>query len=278
MMLNAEKHRTLAKEQYGSRKRHRAIDLALNKVLTNDLLRQAKRIGAVCSNDAKACYDLIGHAQASLCMQKQGVPQSAVKCLFSTLQQATFGDSTLTYGGPAWVKPMHRIGQGNGGGPPIWAVISSTVLDTLRMKGFGFKLISPISMRMVSFVGYSFVDDTDQVQSDGSSPEQTASKLQEAVDCWEGGIKVTGGALGPDKPYWYLVSFIWSGGRWSYTPSTHTPATLYMNDIHGVWKAVRRIQVDQAQETLGVWIAPDGNTNKQHKQLLEKSVAWADQM
>jgi hypothetical protein len=51
-----------------------------------------------------------------------------------------------------------------------------------------------------------------------------------------------------------------------------------MNDIHGVWKAVRRIQVDQAQETLGVWIAPDGNTNKQHKQLLEKSVAWADQM
>jgi hypothetical protein len=151
MMLNAERHKTLAKEQYGSCKRHRAIDLALNKVLTNDILHQAKRTGAVCSNDAKACYDLIGHAQASLCMQRQGVPQSAVRCLFTTLQQAThcvrtaFGDSTITYGGPGWVKPMHRIGQGNGGGPPIWAVISSNLLETLRSKGFGLQLILPIT-------------------------------------------------------------------------------------------------------------------------------------
>jgi hypothetical protein len=72
MMLNSEKHRSIAKEQYGSRKGHKAIDLALNKVLTNDILRQSKQTGAICSNDAKACYDLIGHAQASLCMQRQG--------------------------------------------------------------------------------------------------------------------------------------------------------------------------------------------------------------
>jgi hypothetical protein len=38
MMRNAEAHGTIAKEQYGSRKRHRAIDLAVNKVLTNDIL------------------------------------------------------------------------------------------------------------------------------------------------------------------------------------------------------------------------------------------------
>jgi hypothetical protein len=218
MMLNAERHKTLAKEQYGSRKRHHAIDLALNKVLTNDILRQAKCTGAVCSNDAKACYDLIGHAQASLCMQRQGVPQSAVRCLFTTLQQAThcvrtaFGDSTITYGGPGWVKPMHGIGQGNGGGPPIWAVISSNLLDTLRSKGFGLQLMSPITQSPLSFVGYSFVDDTDIVQSDGSTIYNTVKKQQEAVDTWEGGRKVTGGALSPEKSYWYLVAFTWTGG------------------------------------------------------------------
>jgi hypothetical protein len=101
MMLNAELHSSIAKEQYGSRKWHRALDLALNKVSTNDILRQAKQTGAVCSNNARACYDLIGHAQASLCMQWQGVPQSPVQCLFTTLQEAThcvrtdFGDSTI---------------------------------------------------------------------------------------------------------------------------------------------------------------------------------------
>jgi hypothetical protein len=183
MMINAERHHTLAKEQYGSRKQHRAIDLALNKVLTNNILRQVKCIGAICSDDAKACYDLIGHAQASLCMQWQGIPQSAIQCLITTLQSAThsvrtvFGDSTYTYGGPGWIKPLHGIGQGNGGGPPIWAVISSTLLDTLRSKGLGLQMLSPISQLELSFVGYSFVDNLDNVQSDGSNEESTISEL-----------------------------------------------------------------------------------------------------
>jgi hypothetical protein len=142
MMHNGEKHGTIAQEQYGSQKKHRAIDLAVNKVLTNDILRQSKHTATICCNDAKACYDLIGHAQASICMQRQGVPKEAVNCLFTTLQNAihyvrtAYGDLTLAYGGSGWVKPMHGIGQGNGGGPPIWAVISSVLLDTLRSKKF----------------------------------------------------------------------------------------------------------------------------------------------
>jgi hypothetical protein len=59
----------------------------------------------------------------------------------------------------------------------------------------------------LSFVGYSFVDDSDNVQSDGSTEEITITKLQESVDLWEGGLKMTGGALGPEKSYWYLVNF-----------------------------------------------------------------------
>jgi hypothetical protein len=217
MMKNAERHRTIAKEQYGSRKKHRAIDLAVNKVLTNDIFRQAKRTGAVCSNDAKACYDLIGHTPASICMQWQGAPKTAVKCIFTTLQEAihrvrtAFGDSDLSYGGSGWIKPLHGIGQGNGGGPPIWAVISSTLLDILRSIGFGLKLISPITLMLLAFVSYSFIDDTDIVQSDGSSAASTIQKLQDAVDTWEGCLKITGGALSPEKSFWYLTSFRWSG-------------------------------------------------------------------
>jgi hypothetical protein len=61
--------------------------------------------GAKCSNDAKSCYNLIGHAHASTAMQCQGVPQAAVDCLFTTLQEAThqvrtgYGDSVEFYGG-----------------------------------------------------------------------------------------------------------------------------------------------------------------------------------
>jgi hypothetical protein len=75
MMRVAEKTKSLAQEQYGSRKRHKAIDLAVNKALTFDILRQLKRTGVICSNNAKSCYDLIGHSPAALSMQRVGVPK-----------------------------------------------------------------------------------------------------------------------------------------------------------------------------------------------------------
>jgi hypothetical protein len=56
MMQVAEQTKALAPEQYGSRKGHQAISIATNKSLTNNLLRQLKLQGAICSNDAKVCY------------------------------------------------------------------------------------------------------------------------------------------------------------------------------------------------------------------------------
>lgn len=102
-MKVAEATASLSPEQYGSRKNHQAIDLAINKVLTFDLLRQLKRPGALRSNDSNSCYDLIGHTQASLAMQCLGVSKAAVDCLFPTLQEAThqvwtgYGDSSSYY-------------------------------------------------------------------------------------------------------------------------------------------------------------------------------------
>jgi hypothetical protein len=99
MMKVAKATDSLAPEQYGSRRKHKAIDLAVNKALTFDTLHQMKRTGAICSNDAKSCYDLIGHKPASLSMQRAGVPKNIINCLFTTLQEAIhkvrtgFGDS-----------------------------------------------------------------------------------------------------------------------------------------------------------------------------------------
>lgn len=100
-MKVAEATKFLAPEQYESRKQHRAINLAVCKALIYDLIRQARRPGAICSNDAKSCHDLMGHTQASIVMQRNRVPKADVDCLFSTLQKAThqvqtkYGDSSL---------------------------------------------------------------------------------------------------------------------------------------------------------------------------------------
>ncbi len=61
LMAYAEQHGLLADEQSGSRKQRRAAEVALQKVLTMDILRQQRKAGFLCSNDALQCYDRIVH-------------------------------------------------------------------------------------------------------------------------------------------------------------------------------------------------------------------------
>jgi ribonuclease HI len=286
MMHNAEKHLAVAKEQYGSRKRHRAIDHALNKVLSHDLLRQLKQPGAICSNDAKSCYDLIGHTPASLSMQRLGMPPSFVKCLLETLQnmkhkvRTAFGDSDLYYGGPFQPIPMHGICQGNGAGPAIWVAVSTPLLNMLRSAGVGCTFHRPITGEVVHFVGYAFVDDTDLIQSNLNQQEieQVISDMQKSLNTWEGGLHATGGAIVPGKSFWTLAAFHWSGGNWRYLKNNEAPGTITVKDIAGLTQNLARLEPHMAAETLGVFIAADGNWDKQVESLIAKSAKWADQI
>ena len=88
---------------YGSRKLHRAIDCALNKILTNNIIWQLKLTAALTGIDAKSCYDRIALAVASLALQRLGVHINACKVMFGTLAQmklhvkTAFGISKKTY-------------------------------------------------------------------------------------------------------------------------------------------------------------------------------------
>jgi len=274
MMQVAEKAKSLACEQYGSRRNHTAIDLAVNKSLSYDLLRQLKHTGAVCSNDAKACYDFIGHTTASLAMQRMGVPKAAVDCLFSLLQTAShkvrtaFGDSETSYGGLDDSRlPMHRICQGNGAGPSIWAALSSPILTYMRSKGFGLKFISPIFSTQVRFSGYAFVDNTDLLQVISALQQYgfAISSLQQAIDTWEGGLKVTGRALVPEKTFMYLIDFEWKNGEWSYKYAKDCPGKVFANDIFENRTELQRVEPNIAEETLGILLAPDGALDPRQK-------------
>jgi hypothetical protein len=137
----------VAKEQYGSRKNMAAIEQ--------------------CSNDAKSCYDRIVYSVASLYMQRIGVEEPPIVCMFTTIQnlhhsiRTVYGDSALTFTGQLWTVPIQGVGHGNGAGPQIWAVVSTPVLNMLRHEGYGAYFRTAITGTTISFVGYAFVDDTD---------------------------------------------------------------------------------------------------------------------
>ena len=66
VIQHAEDIQDIAPEQYGSRKNKSAIDQALHKRITYDIIRQTKLPGAMCSNDAKLCYNWVLHSIAGL--------------------------------------------------------------------------------------------------------------------------------------------------------------------------------------------------------------------
>ena len=115
VMAFAESCQALAPEQFGSRKNHQAILAALNKRLTMDILRQRRHAGALCSNDAKSCYDRIVHNVATIALRRLGMPSAPVRSMFATLQgshhhiSTAFGVSKRHYGGHS-ATPLQGVG------------------------------------------------------------------------------------------------------------------------------------------------------------------------
>jgi hypothetical protein len=164
---------------------------------------------AMFSIDAKSYYDRIVHAIASILMQHHNVPASACICVFTTLQNlhqtvnTIYGDSKSGYGGNLWSVPYSGVGQGNGAGPEIMSVLSTPVLKMMKDEGFGFMYKTSIKRKELHFVGYSFVDDTDIIQSGqpGEPFKVPTTHMQSAMDTWEGKPRAAGGALDPQQSY-----------------------------------------------------------------------------
>ena len=116
-------------------------------------------------NDASGCYDRISHAIAILTLMSFGVPQMICIVLFQTLQQAKhhiktgFGRSEAVYGDES--IPISGIGQGNGIGPTLWALIRTKLLRMVEKAGHGVHLLTSISLMTLAMVCFAFVDDTD---------------------------------------------------------------------------------------------------------------------
>jgi hypothetical protein len=258
MLHQAEKHNAVAPEQYGSRKNMSTVDQSLNKTLTFDLWRQQRQRGALCSNNAKSCYDRIVHNVASLCMQRVGTPPGPIKSMFQMIQslshhvRTVFGESKAGFTHDGAI-PIQGVGQGNGAGPQIWALVSTPVLNMLRAQGHGASFKSAITQDQTTLVGFSFVDDTDLVTSRPDIPQQqVVSDCQNSLTAWEGGIRATGGAIEPRKSHWYLVDFNWKDGTPEYKPASEISGTLQVRDTQEITCPLQLLEPWHAERTLGV--------------------------
>jgi hypothetical protein len=110
------------------------------------------------------------------------------------------------------------VGQGNGAGPAIWAVVSTPVLEMMCKNRHGAVFRLAISGESIKLVGFAFVDDSDTIQTasdlDGDIDELLFA-AQQGLDCFVGGMSTTGGQVSapggqvsPKKCWWYLINFV----------------------------------------------------------------------
>jgi len=75
----------LANEQYDSHWNKAMVLQYLNKGLFYNLMQFWKCPAALCSNDAKSCYDHIALLAAALCLCRLGAPIPAVQSMVKTI-------------------------------------------------------------------------------------------------------------------------------------------------------------------------------------------------
>jgi hypothetical protein len=198
--------------------------------------------------------------------------------------RTAYGDSIDSYGGDLWIlklePPPQGLGQGNGAAPATWALVSSPLLNVLRSKGYGVVFKCAILKKEFKIVGYCFVDDSTIIQmtpTPETPTEETVKIAQSELDIYAGLAAATGGKVSQarGKNSWYLLEFQWhDDGKWSLVENK---ADIYVKSKTGQTK-VDRLPSDMASRILGVWLAPNGDSTTQTKELLALTTAWADRV
>ena len=126
--------------------------------------------------------------------------------------QTAYGDSKGFFGSTIEVKTQ-GLCQGNGAAHVGWCVISITVLQCHKRKGYGDKFLAPISLVKSDLEAILFVDDTDLlhlIMIKTESIDETFEGLQDIVHNWGKLLIATGGALKPPKLFYTLLDFEWN--------------------------------------------------------------------
>jgi len=97
--------------------------------------------------------------------------------------------------------------------------------------------------------------------------------MQDLINMWAGLLHATGGALVPEKCFWHYIHNTWSQGKWQYSKNPATQG-MYVPDKNNQPIKIPQLSSSEAQRTLGVCLAPDGNNMDKLHYLLEVAKSW----
>jgi hypothetical protein len=152
----------------------------------------------------------------------------------------------------------------------------------LSQWGVGFNIIACLTFQALRMDACAFVDDTDTTHvacSTRSSGETVLHETQSTINLWEGLLKVTGGALRPDKSLWCLADVKFVGGKWRQRSSQDMLGQLStLADAEGDRHILTWLKPSQANETRGIFIPMDAAWQDKALKLIGLARQFADQL
>ena len=268
-------YKRMPQELYGGLPNRSAQEVGINRRLVLDIFRLKRRCGVVAGVDAAQCYDRIVHSLAILILRNEGAQINPLLCMFGAIQgmtyflRTTFGESSTHYGGRQSI-PFQGTCQGNGASPAMWLMVSMYLVLLAREEGHTTTFSSGFSGLTLILIGFLFVDDTDLIVMGSSTDDANIviNKMQKAIEFWNGILRVSGGALKPEKCYWYLAHFEWKKGKASLIPTT--PKNIYLYTDNGEEVPITFMQPNEPTEAVGVWQDLLGTNDKQSQTIIAK--------
>ena len=104
---------------------------------------------------------------------------------------------------------MMGLGQGNRAASPSWIQLSAVLVNVYKQLGLGTDLHDPITDERIHSMGAMYVVDLDMYtwKDTITDPVELMIQAQQEVTQWSLLLNATGGALKPEKCFWYLLDY-----------------------------------------------------------------------
>ena len=136
----------------------------------------------------------------------------------------------------------------------------------------------PITAEIIHTMGALFVDDTDLYtwRENTLDPGEVWSQAQLELEHWSCLLNATGGALKPEKCFWYLLGYECVDGEWKYVDMV--PRELVITNLDGTTSLISQEHVTASKKTLGIHDSPSGGNSTRITSIKEKVGVWVTRM
>jgi hypothetical protein len=245
----------------------------------------------IVSADATNCYYRVNHVimlLVWLTLLNGNIPPVVVAliCLqtMKFFQRTGLGESKTYFGGRDLIKYIMGLVQGSRAEPPSWIQLSAVLVNMYKHLGLGSFITNPISQETIHTIGGLFVDDADLYTGNDTPTSldrvtdltELWLKTQSNLDQWINILKALGGALKPEKCFWYLLDYICVKGIWSYVDVSDFQLKTTRED--GEVEVINWKSPTTSMKTLGVNDAPAGESKGHIEYIRTKTANWINSM